>query len=67
MYSLTAPLPSDVVAHASGPFGGYRRFPVFSRPWLLGRCALFIPLTAGMGALESAIVGFQLADSRLGW
>lgn len=67
MYSLREPLPADVVAHAAGPFGGYRRFPVFSAPWLLGRCLIFIPLTAGMGALEAALVGLQFNDARLGW
>ncbi len=67
MYSLTAPLPPDVVAHASGPFGGYRRFPVFSWPWLVGRCTVFIPLTAGMGAVEATILGLELHDTRLGW
>ena len=29
----------------SGPFAAYRRFPVFSAPWLRGRCAAFVPLT----------------------
>lgn len=67
MYSLREPLPSDVIAHASGPFGGYRRFPVFSLPWLKGRCALFIPFTACMGAMEATLIGFELQDSRLGW
>ena len=67
MYSLREPLPSDVIAHASGPFGGYRRFPVFSAPWFKGRCAIFIPLTAGMGAVEAALLGLELRDARLGW
>jgi two-component sensor histidine kinase len=67
MYSLREPLPSDVIGHASGPFGGYRRFPVFSVPWLKGRCALFIPLTAGMGAVEGILMGPLLRDTRLGW
>lgn len=67
MYSLREPLPSDIVAHASGPFAGYRRFPVFSAPWLKGRCALFIPLTACMGAMEATLIGLELQDTRLGW
>ena len=67
MYSLREPLPADVVAHASGPFGGYRRFPVFSTPWLRGRCTIFIPLTGGMGALQGALLGLELHDSPLGW
>jgi hypothetical protein len=67
MYSLREPLPADVTAHASGPFGGYRRFPVFSASWLLGRCLIFIPLTGGLGALEGALVGLEFNDARLGW
>ena len=64
MYSLREPLPSDVIANASGPFGGYRRFPVFSVTWLKGRCAVFIPLTAGMGAVEAILMGPVLRDTR---
>jgi two-component sensor histidine kinase len=67
MYSLRAPLPADVVAHASGPFGGYRRFPVFSAPWLLGRCLIFIPLTGSLGVLEGLLIGLEFNDTRLGW
>src|ERR1700735_358606 len=67
MYSLREPLPSDIVAHAAGPFGGYRRFPVFSAPWFRGRSAIFIPLVGGLGLLEAALVGFEIGDARLGW
>lgn len=67
MYSLREPLPADVIARASGPFGGYRRFPVFSAPWLAGRCTIFVPLTGGIGALQSGLIGLQLHDPRLGW
>jgi hypothetical protein len=67
MYSLREPLPSDIVAHAAGPFGGYRRFPIFSAPWLLGRSMLFVPLMAGLGLLEASLLGFELGDARLGW
>lgn len=67
MYSLREPLPADVVAHAAGPFGGYRRYPVFSGTWLLGRCLIFVPITGGMGVIESALVGMGLNDSKLGW
>jgi len=67
MYSLGEPLPADVVAHAAGPFGGYRRFPVFSRPWLLGRCTIFVPATVGMGALQGLLIGLEFGDTRLGW
>src|SRR5580692_9602130 len=66
MYSLREPLPSDVIAHASGPFGGYSRFPVFSAPWLKGRCTVFIPLTAGMGVVEATLIGMVFQDTRLG-
>jgi two-component sensor histidine kinase len=66
MYSLREPLPLDVVAQAAGPFGGYRRFPVFSAPWLLGRCAIFIPLVGGIGVLDGVLVGLQFHDTRLG-
>ena len=67
MYSLREPLPADVVAHAAGPFGGYRRYPVFSTPWLLGRCLILMPITGGMGLLEAVLIGIGLNDSRLGW
>ncbi|HEV2702869.1 MAG TPA: histidine kinase [Steroidobacteraceae bacterium] len=67
MYSLREPLPADVVAHAAGPFGGYRRYPVFSAPWLLGRCAIFMPITGSLGVFEAALIGYALNDSRLGW
>jgi two-component sensor histidine kinase len=67
MYSLREPLPSDIVAHAAGPFGGYRRFPIFSAPWLLGRSMLFVPLMTGLGLLEASLLGFELGDARLGW
>jgi hypothetical protein len=67
MYSLREPLPADVVAHAAGPFGGYRRFPVFSAPWLLGRCAIFMPITGALGVLQAALIGVGLNDSKLGW
>jgi hypothetical protein len=67
MYSLREPLPADVVGHASGPFGGYNRYPVFSAPWLIGRCLIFIPLTGGLGALEGLLVGLEFNDSRLAW
>ena len=67
MYSLREPLPSDVVAHAAGPFGGYRRYPVFSAPWLLGRSAIFIPLTGALGLAQSALIGLGFRDTKLGW
>jgi hypothetical protein len=67
MYSLREPLPSDVVAYAAGPFGGYRRYPVFSAPWLLGRSAIFIPLTGALGLVQSALIGLGLRDTKLGW
>jgi two-component sensor histidine kinase len=67
MYSLREPLPPDVVAHAAGPFGGYRRFPVFSAPWLLGRSAIFLPLMTGFGILEGALLGLEVGDAKLGW
>jgi two-component sensor histidine kinase len=67
MYSLREPLPADVVAHAAGPFGGYRRFPVFSAPWLLGRSTIFIPLTGSLGVLQSVLAGLGFGDTKLGW
>ncbi|HTC51497.1 MAG TPA: histidine kinase [Steroidobacteraceae bacterium] len=67
MYPLREPLPADVVAHAAGPFGGYRRYPVFSAPWLLGRCAIFMPITGALGLLQAGLIGVGLNDSKLGW
>ncbi len=66
MYSLREPLPGEVIDQ-SGLIGAYRRFPVFSAPWLLGRCAVFVPFTAAMGAVESILIGLELHDTRLGW
>jgi hypothetical protein len=67
MYSLREPLPADVAAHAAGPFGGYRRFPVFSAPWLVGRCAIFMPITGALGLLQAGLIGVGFNDSKLGW
>lgn len=67
MYSLREPLPADVVAHAAGPFGGYRRFPVFSSPWLRGRCMIFVPVTGALGVLQAGLLGVGFIDSKLGW
>jgi hypothetical protein len=67
MYSLREALPPDVAAHAAGPFGGYRRYPVFSAQWLLGRSGMFIPLLGGVGVLQSLLIGVEFDDARLGW
>lgn len=67
MYSLHDPLPADVIAHAAGPFAGYRRFPVFSAPWLLRRCLIVMPLTGGLGVLQGTLIGFTFGDAVLGW
>jgi hypothetical protein len=67
MYSLREPLPADVIAHASGPFAGYRRFPVFSVPWLVGRSLIFVPLTGALGLVQGGLIGLELHDSALGW
>lgn len=67
MYSLREALPADIVAHSAAPFGGYRRYPVFSAPWLLGRCAIFLPLTGGLGVLQGLLIGLQFNDTKLGW
>ncbi len=46
-YSLDQPLPADVIIGGEGLWGRYRRFPVFSWPWLLGRTLRFtLPLLA---------------------
>jgi hypothetical protein len=66
MYSLREPLPADVIAQSAAPFGGYRRFPVFSVPWLIGRCAIVVPLTGGLGVLQGLLIGLQFNDAKLG-
>jgi two-component sensor histidine kinase len=67
MYSLREPLPSGVAAHAAGPFGGYRSFPVFSAPWLRGRCMIFVPLGAGLGLVQAMLIGVAIQDTKIGW
>jgi Histidine kinase len=67
-YSLEQALPAQVVAHRYLLFLGYRRFPVFSRPWLLRRTLLFsaiLAIYASMVMLGDGFSGTGLRDVLL--
>jgi hypothetical protein len=67
-YSLEQALPTQVVAHRHLLFLGYRRFPVFSHPWLLRRTLLFsavLAMYAAMAMLGDTFSGTHLRESLL--
>jgi two-component sensor histidine kinase len=66
VYSLTEPLPSDVVTSSSGSLASYRTYPVFSAPWFWRRTAIFAPIAGGYGLLNSVLAGLQLHDWGIG-
>src|SRR5262249_51444469 len=66
MYSLTEPLPSDVVASSSGSLSAYRNYPIFSAPWFWRRTAIFAPIASGVALLEAAMTGGQLREWGMG-
>lgn len=63
-YSLEQALPADVIVGGMGRVLGYRRFPVFSKPWLRGRILLF-GIVIGLISLLSG-VGNGVAKHDLG-
>ena len=42
--ALDQPLPDELTGRSQGWFTRYRRYPVFSRPWVLGRWRLWVLL-----------------------
>ncbi len=65
-YALNEPLPNEVVA-GGGVFRiHYRRYPVFSWPWLRGR-SLIVAICIGLWALLTGVgLGMSTSDPRLG-
>lgn len=63
--SLSAPLPTDVVAHSAGFFGSYRNYPVYSAPWFWRRTAIFAPIAAAIGLAQVVLTGSSLRDWSL--
>jgi len=66
MYSLTQPLPSDVVASSAGSLAAYRNYPIFSVPWFWRRTAIFGPIAAGVGLLQEGMAGAQVREWGMG-
>ena len=64
-YALAEPLSADVVAPSADTLGGYRRYPVFSAPWLRGRTLLLAPIVGGYGLVQAADVGLALHSWQL--
>ncbi len=56
---LDAPLPSELTGRAHGWFTHYRRYPVFSRPWVRGRLRL---VGSVLGLFFLALAPLLLAD-----
>ncbi len=42
--ALDSPLPDELAGRRQGWFTRYRRYPVFSRPWMRGRLRVLVPL-----------------------
>lgn len=63
---LDRPLPADVVAAGNQVWSRYRRYPVFSRPWLVGRTRL-IAIVVGAASLVIGLGrGMERGDYALG-
>ncbi|MFM2066114.1 MAG: hypothetical protein RLZZ584_1023 [Pseudomonadota bacterium] len=56
---LDAPLPVEIAGRGHGWFTAYRRYPVFSRPWIRGR----LRLTGTVLGFIAVLVGGVLLDS----
>lgn len=53
-YPLNRPLPPDVAAGGGAFWNRYRRYPVFSGPWLRGRSLLALTLVGGFSLVTAA-------------
>ncbi|MCK7593422.1 sensor histidine kinase [Pseudomarimonas salicorniae] len=65
-YGLDRPLPSSAVVGGMQGWFGYRQYPVFSRPWLLRRAALFALPIGGLGLLTLLGTWATSEDLELG-
>ncbi|MFO1496627.1 MAG: histidine kinase [Lysobacterales bacterium] len=63
-YALDQPLPAEVVVGGLSRWFSYRRYPVFGKPWLLGRARLY-GLIFGLLGLASGLGNGYAAGS--GW
>ncbi|NZA27601.1 histidine kinase [Luteimonas sp. SJ-92] len=66
VYALHRPLPDDVLVGGNAVWSRYRRYPVFSGPWLRGRTLLFALAIGLFAAATVAGVGVSTADYRTG-
>ncbi len=73
-YPLHQDLPADVVVGGNVVWSRYRRYPVFSLRWLLGRSVVFIGIISvvaaviGIGsglAVQDAVVGLKIGVTQL--
>ncbi len=59
---LDRPLPPEVVTHIAGGPASYRRYPVFSAPWLRKRSLVFGAFAAMIGVLSGLGLGMEFGD-----
>ena len=64
--NLAAPLPPDVVVHASW-FGRARQFPIFSRAWFRYRSAAFLSGLVTAALVLAAMAAIPLQPARVDW
>lgn len=73
-YPLHQDLPADVVVGGNVVWSRYRRYPVFSLRWLLGRSVVFVGIISvvaaviGIGsglAVQDAVVGLKIGVTQL--
>jgi signal transduction histidine kinase len=63
---LDQPLPADVVAAGNQVWSRYRRYPVFSRPWLIGRTRLVAFVVGAVSLVIGLGRGMERGDYALG-
>lgn len=65
-YRLHDPLPPDVLIGGNTVWSRYRRYPVFSWPWLGGRIAVFAAIVGFIACLTIVGIGAGMGDYRAG-
>lgn len=65
-YPLSKPLPAEVLVGGDAPWSRYRRFPVFSLPWLRGRCTVFAACIAALALVAGLGTGITVRDFGIG-
>ncbi|WP_232211018.1 MULTISPECIES: sensor histidine kinase [Pseudoxanthomonas] len=65
-YPLQQVLPPEVLVGSHAAWGHYRQYPVFSRPWLLGRAWLFCGMSALLATLTGTVTGLSTRDGWFG-